>query len=319
MKRLVLILLIFLVALFSGCTKNESEQSDKISIVCTIFPQYDWVRQIIGEENMSKFDLILLINSRIDLHSYNPSVQDIAKVSTSDVFIHIGGDSDNWVDAVLRQSVNADLIVVNLMEILGDLVIHDGHDHDEEDCEEDHEEAHEDEHIWLSLKNAMVLSTALAGVLSEIDPENAPSYNNNLASYIKKLSDLDAEYESVVKAADITTLVFADRFPFRYLTDDYGLHCYAAFSGCSAETEASFVTIISLANSLNQYNLNAVMVTESSDQSIARTVINNTESKNQKILRLDSMQSVTFNDVRNGVTYLSIMESNLNVLKEALK
>ena len=323
MKRFILIILAFLIpaALLSGCSGNERNQSGKISIVTTIFPQYDWVRQIIGEENTDKFDLTFLINNRVDLHSYNPSVQDIAKIKTSDVFIYTGGHSDNWVKDALKDA-DPNITAVNLFDIIGDLIIHDDHECDDE-CDEEHDdddddEPHADEHFWVSLKRAKVICAAIADMLSEADPDNAQTYKNNLEEYTIKLDALDAEYQAAVNAANIKTLVFADRFPFLYLADDYGLDYYAAFHGCSAETEASFVTIVSLANRINQLGLNVVMVTESSDQSIARTVVNNTESKNQKILVLDAIQSVTSVDARNGATYLSIMENNLAVLKEAL-
>jgi zinc transport system substrate-binding protein len=318
-----------LITLLTACSKNESGQSDRISIICTTFPHYDWVRQIIGEENMDRFELTLLLDTGVDLHNYQPTVTDIVKVANCDVFIHVGGNSDSWVYDVLRQAVNPDMTVINLMTVLGDIVKHDeyddhhdGHDHDDDDeCDLDHDahEPHSDEHIWLSLRNAKLICAAIADMLAEIDPDNAQAYRANLDVYTAKLSALDAEYQAAVEAANITALVFADRFPFRYLVDDYGLHHHAAFSGCSAETEASFTTIISLANMVNQLVLNAVMVTESADQSIARTVINNTNAKNQRILVLDSIQSVTSSHARRGVSYLSIMESNLAVLKEALR
>jgi len=156
-------------------------------------------------------------------------------------------------------------------------------------------------------------------MLSEVDPGSAQAYKANYEAYTKQLSALDAEYQAAVASAPTTALVFADRFPFYYLMDDYGLTHYAAFDGCSAETEASFATIISLANRVDQLGLSSIMVTESSNQSIAKTVINETKEKNHQILVLDAMQSVTSADVRDGATYLSIMQSNLAVLKEALK
>ena len=315
MKKVILTILLIL--LLVGCEGNMREQGDKINIVCTIFPHYDWVRQIIGEDNMDKYNLTLLIDNRIDLHSYSPSVHDITKIKNSDVFIYIGGDSDSWVSSVLNDT---DVIAINLFELLGDMVIWDDHNHDEEDCDEDHEneEPHADEHVWLSLKNAKFLCTEIANMLIEADPENAKAYIDNLNAYTTQLSALDNEFKAVTDTARVTSLVFADRFPFRYLTEDYGLKYYAAFSGCSAETEASFVTIISLANRVNQLGVDVVMVTESADQSIAQTVINSTDTKNQRILVLDAMQSVTSADVESGVTYLSVMRNNLEVLKDAL-
>ncbi|MCL2517792.1 MAG: metal ABC transporter substrate-binding protein [Oscillospiraceae bacterium] len=300
MKRLLIILTLFAVILLAGCT--QSGTNDKINIVCTIFPQYDWVRQIIGEQG-DNFDLTLLLNSRIDLHNYQPSVDDIVKISACDLFIYVGGESDEWVDGVLEHATNPDMIVINLLEILGDDAL----------IEEDGDE--EDEHAWLSLRHAQMFCTAIADALSSLGFETA----DNLIAYIDKLKSLDAEYNTAITVASVKTLLFGDRFPFRYLAEDYGLNYYAAFAGCSAETEASFETIIFLANKADEFNLKTVMVTESSDQAIAKTIINNTAAKNQQILVLDAMQSVTSNDVKNGTTYLSIMENNLNVLKKALR
>jgi len=319
-KKFAFIIFIFVIitALFSSCSENGRRQSGGINIICTIFPQYDWVSQIIGEENADKFNLTLLLDSRVDLHSYNPSVQDMAKIKTCDVFIYVGGHSDDWTRDALS-GANPDIITLNLVEILGDLIKYDDHDHDE--CDDDHgdEEYHIDEHVWLSIRHAKIICAEIAGMLSKIDPDNAQAYNKNLEEYILKLSDLDAEYQKAADSAGVKVLVFADRFPFLYLLEDYGIDYYSAFSGCSAETEAGFVTIISLANRINQFGLSAVMVTESSDQSIAKTVIRETNDKNQRILTLDSMQSVTSADVKKGVTYISVAENNLSVLKEALK
>jgi zinc transport system substrate-binding protein len=308
------------------------EPSVKLSIVSTIFPQYDWVRQILGDE-AGFHDLTLLMDSRVDLHSYQPSISDIVKIAECDIFIHVGGDSDDWVEDVLRQAVNPDMIVVNLMEILdgalreneplegpqddhGHSCSSHGHSHgDGSDCDE-----HEyDEHVWLSLRNAAVISQAIGEVLASSVPDRADIYMGNLAAYTGRLSELDSEYQAVAGAAEIKTLLFADRFPFRYLMDDYGISYYAAFSGCSAETEAGFSTIIFLALKVDELGLNTVMVTESSDQSIARTVIESSSEKDRQILVLNAMQSVTRGDIQNGASYISIMESNLEVLKEALK
>jgi zinc transport system substrate-binding protein len=321
MKKLFCAVLVFSFAIiFFGCSVRE-EPDDRINIVATIFPQYDWTRQIIGEENMHRFNLTLLIDSRIDLHSFNPSVTDIATIKQSDAFIYIGGHSDNWAEAVLRDA-NPNLIALNLMEQLDFEHLLEGFCDD--DCDEEHDHSFSrddflaDEHIWLSLGFAEILCAAIADLLSEIDPDNAALYQANANAYIARLSALDAEYRAAVHSANTNTLVFADRFPFRYLLNDYGITHYAAFQGCSAESEASFVTIISLANRINQLGLNVVMVTETSDQSIARTVINNTNSRNQRILVLDGMKAVTAADINNGVTYLSVMENNLAVLTEAL-
>jgi len=320
-----------LTIILSGCSQTDNSESvnsdGNISVVCTIFPQYDWVRQILGSKS-DNMNLTLLLNSGVDLHNYQPTVDDIVKVSTCDLFIYVGGESDEWVDDALAEATNPNMVVINLLDALGDVAkteeiiegMEENYDHDDGDTEDNHEDEEEyDEHVWLSLKNAEVFCVAIENALSSLDTGNAEEYQSNLEAYTEKLSALDAEYQTAVNAASGRTLLFGDRFPFRYLADDYGLECYAAFPGCSAETEASFETIAFLAEKVDELSLNTIMVTESADQSIAKTIINNTKSKDQKILVLDALQSVTAGNVQNGTTYISIMESNLTVLKEALQ
>lgn len=506
MKKLIIyfITILMISMVFASCNKKEdldsteklqdqtSQSTKKLQIVSTIFPQYDWIREILGD-NIENADLTLLLNSGIDLHNYQPTTDDIVKISNCDMFIYVGGESDAWVEDALKTATNKDMVVINFLDVLGNSVkeeeIKEGmehaHDHEEVDindiqdrpladwqgdwvtienalnngaldsyitheaeeaetdfdsqkssyverwksnyetlkitdssvafgdksgnykyigyksvesddsvavwygfeCEtaedgmpkyiafsdhgtgdqEEHEEhiphfhlrygdesfdalvlveswaptyfpssagdeeiaevisghshSHEgelDEHVWLSLKNAKTLCSHIADKLSEVDPENSSVYKNNVDEYNKKLDELDGKYKEMVTNAAYKTLLFGDRFPFRYLVDDYGLDYYAAFSGCSAETEASFETIVFLANKINELKLKNVMVIETSDQSIAKTIIENSNNKDQKILTLDSVQSVTTSDISDGITYLSIMEKNLDVLKEAL-
>ena len=182
----------------------------------------------------------------------------------------------------------------------------------------EHAEKEYDEHVWLSLKNAETLCNAITDALEEIDPANKDAYATNAASYLEKLAALDGEYQTVVDNAARKTVLFGDRFPFRYLVDDYGLSYYAAFAGCSAETEASFETISFLAGKVDELRLPCVLTIEGAQHKIAETIVQNTAEKNQSILTLDSMQSTTSTDVANGTTYLSVMESNLDVLKQAL-
>ena len=321
MKRytVILLALLCLIMAASACQRTEAPSGDgNISVVCTVFPQYDWVRQILGDK-ADNIGLTLLLNNRIDLHSYQPSVEDMLKVSSCDLFIYVGGESDKWAGDALKQAINPNMIVISLLDTLGDAAkreeLLEGMEEDDE--EEDGDEY--DEHVWLSLGNARTFCCAITEALTSLDEDNADVYTDNLRDYIEKLAELDVEYREAIGAAPVKTLLFGDRFPFRYLMDDYGIDCFAAFPGCSAETEASFDTIIFLADKMDELNLNTVMVTESSNQSIARTIISNTEAKNQKILVLDSIQSVTLGGAGSGTTYLSIMESNLNVLKEALQ
>ena len=507
MKKIftIFLALTMVVGLLAGCgKKNDVEtgesDSNKLSVVTTIFPEYDWVREILGDKAEST-DLTMLLNSGVDLHSYQPTADDIVKISDCDLFVYVGGESDGWVESVLKNADNKNVKVINLLNVLGDSVkteetvegmqeTEHAHDHSkevstfedhevqdrslsdwagswqsaypfaldgtlddafavmaeegemtadeyktyyqkgyktditnidiagdhitftyengkkagtdykyigyyiqnwstgtkaamyrfeavdrtsgapiyiefndhmiesaaaehfhirmsnesfdaivdpenswptffpadmtgEELCEhmEGHGHAHEeeaDEHVWLSLKNAKTLVAAIADALQELDPDNKSTHAANAAAYIEKLSALDGAYQSAVDGAARKTVLFGDRFPFRYLVDDYGLHYYAAFAGCSAESEASFETVSFLAKKVDELGLPCVLTIEGKNHKIAETIVENTAEKNQKMLTMDSMQSTTSEDVANGTTYLSVMEQNLGVLKEAL-
>ena len=321
---------------FTACSVNKvaAKTHDSINIVTTIFPEYDWVMNVLGT-NPASADVTLLLDNGVDLHSFQPTADDILKVSTCDLFVYVGGESDEWVDNVLKEAENKDMIVINLMDVLGDSVKeeevvegmeeehdhdHDeDHDHDHEEHEHHHDEIEYDEHVWLSLRNASVLVESISDAMQKIDAGNAETYKANAASYIEKLKALDDEYKAVTEASSCKTLLFGDRFPFRYMVDDYGLDYYAAFVGCSAESEASFETITFLSKKVDELSLPAVLTIEGKNHRIAETIVENTETKDQVILTLDSMQSTTMNDIKNGTTYISVMESNLAVLKEALK
>lgn len=304
----------------NGTTKNNDDKS-KISIVTTIFPEYDWVKQILGE-NQANVDLTMLLDNGVDLHSYQPSADDMVKMSKCDLFIYVGVESDAWVDYALKSAQNKNMKVINLLDVLGNSVKEEEQVEGmqaEEEKEEGEEEAPEyDEHVWLSLKNAKTLCSSIADALCEIDSKNADLYKKNLNEYTKNLDAFDKEYQQIVNSAKYDTLVFGDRFPFRYMVDDYSLKYYAAFVGCSAETEASFETIKFLANKVDELGVTTVLTIENPKHKIAQTVVENTKEKNQKILSLNSMQSVTSDDVKNGETYLNVMQSNLDVLKQAL-
>ena len=534
MKKIfaLLLALLMLVGVLAGCASGQTNNDTKpetepaasantdanaepaaekapeksLKIVTTIFPEYDWVREVLGDKAEND-ELTMLLDNGVDLHSYQPTADDIVKISDCDLFIYVGGESDGWVDDALKNATNKNMKVINLLDVLGDSVkteeVVEGmqeteHDHDhskevstfeddevqdrslsdwagdwqsaypfaldgtlddafaamaeegemtaeeyktyyqngyktdianidiegdhieftyedgkkvgsdykyvgyyiqnwstgtkaamyrfeaedkdsgapvyiefndhmiepvaaehfhirmsnesfdaivdpenswptffpadmtgEEICEhmeghghdedEDHEhEEEKDEHVWLSLKNAEVLVNAISKSLQEIDPDNKDTYAANASAYIEKLSALDADYQAAVDAASNKTVLFGDRFPFRYMVDDYGLSYYAAFVGCSAETEASFETISFLAKKVDELKLPCVLTIEGAQHKIAETIVQNTAEKNQKVLTMDSMQSTTSKDVANGTTYLSVMEQNLSVLKEAL-
>ena len=481
-------------------TDAPAPEAKKLDVVTTIFPEYDWVRQIAGD----RADITMLLDNGIDLHSYQPTADDIIKISNCDMFIYVGGESDEWVEEVLDKARNKDMAVINLLEALGDSVKeeevvegmeaeHD-HDHEHEEIEEediedrslaefegtwkslypllsdgkleeflehkaedaeddsvtvetlrekytanwacdaveisiagdtitfksadgktsggkykyagysvikdddeditgvkyqfessdkgapkfvqfndhghepaekvehfhiyfgddsfdtllesktnpffvpedlsveeiteeltgghDHDHGEEpeyDEHVWLSLKNASVLCRTIADRLETLDPDNKTLYKTNADAYIESLNKLDNEYKTAVKAGAVKTLLFGDRFPFRYLVDDYGLDYYAAFVGCSAETEASFETIAFLAKKVDELGLKAIMQIESADGTIANTVKSTAKTgAGVTVLTMDSMQSTTSKDIESGETYLGTMRNNLEILKSAI-
>lgn len=341
MKKIIAAATALLVAagMFTGCGASEkpTAQGDKLKIVTTIFPEYDWTREILGDQS-ERAEVTMLLDNGVELHSYQPTADDLIKIAECDLFIYVGGESDGWVESALASTSNPDRAVINLIDTLGDRVKleevvegmqeteHDheedeehAHDADEEHTDADEQEAETDEHVWLSLRNAQAVCQKIAEKLGEIDPEHEQAYTDNALAYIDKLVALDAKYQAAVDAANKKTLVFGDRFPFRYLTEDYGLNYYAAFAGCSAETEASFETIRFLAEKTDALGLSHVLTIENPNHKIAETVVANTSGKNQQVLSMDSMQSVTSKDVAAGATYLSIMEHNLEVLTQALQ
>ena len=330
MKQLLslLVSLSLVLALLAGCGSGQSAsapeeeaQEKTLSIVTTIFPEYDWVCQIL-RDRLEKADVTMLLDTGVDLHNYQPTADDIVTVSNCDLFIYVGGESDEWVDDVLAAANNPDLVAIDLMEVLGDSVkeeeVVEGMEEEAEE-EDAGKEVEYDEHVWLSLKNASILCQEIANRLGEIDPDGKTAYDANVAAYLEELSELDLEYQAMIENFSKKTVLFGDRFPFRYLTDDYGLNYYAAFVGCSAETEASFETVVFLANKVDELGLPAVLKIEGSDGKLAQTIVDNTTKQSAEILELDSMQSVTAADVAQGANYLAAMENNLFILQEALK
>lgn len=313
-KSISLMLAGLMTASMCACSANTSG-SGKLNIVTTIFPEYDWVRNIAGD-NINNIDLTLLCDNGVDMHSFQPTASDIVKISSCDVFVYVGGESDEWVEDVLKEAVNEKMQVVKLMDVIGESAVEEeiveGMQAEED---EDEGEAEYDEHVWLSLKNAQKCVLAISAAMGAVDPANNENYHANAAGYNNTLDELDKKYAEAVNNAGRDTILFADRFPFRYLTDDYNLNYYAAFAGCSAETEASFDTVVFLAGKVDELGLNAVITIDSGDQAIAKTIIENTSSKDQEILVMDSMQSTKTSDNRS---YVEIMESNLVVLEKAL-
>ena len=320
MKSIFLWIMVLMMVISPAMAHADAQ---KLMIVATTFPQYDWTRQILGER-MADVQLVLLMDSGVDLHNYQPTVEDMAKLMACDLFIYVGGESDGWVDGALQAIGRENMPAVNLVKALGEGAVPEQivpgmeHEEDEHEDEDEHEHEHEiDEHVWLSLRHAHVLCGAIAETLGEVDAQNAALYAQNARDYGAKLDALDEEFTQAVTEAPKDALLFADRFAFRYLMDDYGLSYYAAFSGCSAETEASFETIIFLAEKVRELSLDCVMTTEGSDGALARTV-SDSAGGGKKIIKINSMQSTTASDVASGASYLNIMRENLTALREAL-
>ena len=374
MKRTITIIILLVTVLlgFSGCGSSDKSAGAKgetpkprLKIVATIFPEYSWTKELLGSHEKD-VELTLLAKKGVDMHSYQPSAEDILRIANCDLFLYVGGESDKWVDKALKESGNPKRRVLNLMKLMGDrakveeevegMEKHDHHEHDKDahahqekdkqdekhehhdkdkqnekhehekehnkdkhDAKVHHEQPEYDEHVWLSLKNADIVCKAITEELASLDSKNAETYRANYTAYSKKLAALDAKYKEAVTKAPVKAVLFGDRFPFRYLTDDYGLQYYAAFNGCSAETEASFETVAFLAKKMDELKLPAVLAIEGRQHKLAQTIVENTKAKNQKVLTLNSMQSVTEEEIKKGITYLAVMEQNLNVFQEALQ
>lgn len=320
-KSLCFLLVIFLLlpCLLTGCGEATADE-DTFTVVTTTFPVYDWVCQIVGDRE--DIQIILLLDNKEDMHTYQPTGSDLITLTTCDLLIHVGGIDDAWIEDALK-SVATPPAVVNLMDVLGDGVKAVEHHHLDEDVDHDHHEPPTDidtadEHVWLSLKNAAIFCRAIADSLIQLDPDGADRYNQNTDAYTASLRALDNDYRAVVDKAKRDTLLFADRFPFLYLVEDYGLHYYAAFAGCSADIGATAETATFLAEQIDRLSLPCVLVIKDSPVNIASGVIQNTVSRDQVILTLDAMQSVTTAEVEAGATYLGIMQKNLDVLTSAL-
>ncbi len=308
---------------FSSCsgTAEVSDTSDGRKIITvSVFPVYDWVREVVrGSDGVN---VRLLIDSGTDMHSYNPSAADILKITKSDMFIFIGGESDEWAQKALENDSESKTEALSVTDALENYLlaeeelpgIRDKHSHAHEEAGE----TENDEHVWLSLENARAFTSVIAQRLASIDPENSNIYYNNAEAYEKKLSELEKEYRFVVNNAKRNTLIVCDRFPFRYLTEEFSIGYYAAFSGCTSETDASFNTVSFLIDKANEVKTDCLIIADGSDKKLARTVASCLDEKEVKILTLDSMQTVSKKDIDGGKTYLSVMKNNMETLSEAL-
>ena len=344
-KTFALLFLSLLLIFTTGCRESSGKQkyntdmantgSPSAVILCSGFSEYDWTRNIL-RDNPAGIELRLLNTSGVDMHSYQPSAHDMVQIADCDLLIYTGGISEFWIDKAKESSDRDAMETLSLMEYfqnhpeLFPQYEQEDHDHDHEHSHEQEHEHEADEHIWLSLKMAPVFCEKIADAVSRLDPANEDLYRQNLSDYKKQLAALDGEFEKAVDRASGDTLLFADRFPFLYLSQDYGLQAHAAFEGCSAETEASFETIIDLAHDLTAEGLSHILILKNSSKNLADTVIRaakenarknsgeDHKESNIKICELDSLQSVTAEDIAGGFTYLGAMKKNKEVISECL-
>ena len=300
-------------AFFASCSKKSS--NEKLTVLCTVFPIYDWVKNVTS--GVDGVEVTLLVENGADLHSFQPSFSDMAKIKNSDVVIYVGGDSDKWV----RDSVSDNALTVELSSADGITLyepskenIASPHEHEEHSGE--HQGAF-DEHIWLSVRNARVACESICQAMCEIDADNAQIYLNNTQNYTSKLQELDTKLREI--CADSTPIVFADRFPFIYLFEDYNVSYFAAFEGCSTDTDADFDTVIRLATKLDELQSKYVLVTENPTAGLAEKTIAESKNKNASIISLDSMQSLTAQSISDGATYVGIMTQNISALEQIFK
>lgn len=303
-KVLIILLAVFITAALFACGTVDEPDDGRITVVTTVFPIYDWVTEL--TQGNADYDVILLCDNGTDMHSFQPTAEDIIAIKECDLFVCVGGESEEWCEGICDESVTLRL---------GDGIACDGHNHDAHNEHDSHEHTF-DEHIWLSLRNAAHCCTLIAERLNALKPDGA--INDSLTSYVARLNELDDLYSEAADGGVFDTLVFCDRFPFYYLAKDYGLNYIAAFDGCSSECEASFETVITLADKIDDLGIKHVLIIEGSGQSIAATVINSCADKEIQILAIDSMQSVKGADIENGKDFIGTMESNLEILKSAL-
>lgn len=311
-KKYLSIALALLLGLSCLSACAEREKSEELSIVCTVFPLYDWTKHILGED--TEAELSFLTDKGADLHSFQPSAEDMVRVASADLVIFVGGPSDAWLREALKSKTEGEALELSSLDGMRLSAVSDESGHSHEDGH-----AHEtDEHLWLSLKNAQVAVKGICDALSRIDPQGAEGYRARASSYTEKLSALDRAYEAAVSSVAEPRMLVADRFPFVYLAEDYGIDYLAAFSGCTTDVDADLSVVVRLGNRLKEWGLSSVVITETSDGALAESVIRAAGVEDCRILAMHSLQGIRRTDAEGGVTYLSVMEENLRTLSRAM-
>lgn len=312
MKRLLKIAALFLAVLSASLLivscADKNDDDGKLSVVCTTFAPYDFVRAIAGDTA----NVQMLVTPGADTHSYDPTPRDIVAISKCDIFVYIGGDSDAWVDRILSSVDNPDMKIIKLIDCTEELY-YEEHKEGMDDVHDDKEEY--DEHVFTSPRNASLICDRIADTLLAVEPENEEFYRKNLSEYKAELESLDEAFKSVVENGKRKEIVFADRFPLLYFVKAYGLDYYAAFPGCSSETEPSGATVAFLIKKVKEDNIPVVFYLELSDGRIADTIC---ESTGAEKIRFNSCHNVSKSDFEAGKTYLSLMRENVALLEKAL-
>lgn len=305
----IIILTLFLMMIFTSCAV-ERPDSDGIKIVCTQFSAYDWVNNLMLGNDA---EVILLTDNGVDIHSYQPTARDVVDIMTADLFIYVGGASESWVEDILATSAG-DVQTICMTDVVDTICIeHDEHEHSE------HEHIHEfDEHVWLSVENARIICKEIFEKLCAVNQDARDEYKLNYEAYDAKLEELHDDFMLTAENREDDVLLFAGRFPFIYLINELDVEYYAAFDGCSSETAASFETVMELAKVADEFNVEYGIVVKGDDYDLAQTIAENTEDKELKFLEMDSLQSVTKEELAAKKSYISAMRENLMAIKYAL-
>ena len=312
MKRKIILLIVMMALVLSGCTAGVETKPNELKVVSTIFASYDFARQIAGDYG----EISMLLNPLTESHSYEPTPKDIVTIGECDVFIYVGGENDAWVDDILESVDTSNMIIIKMLDLVDKCKEEhvEGMEHDHDHEEHEHEEW--DEHVWTSPKNAMIICEKICDAFCQVNQVREKDYKDNLASYMEELKTLDDSFADAVENGNRSTLVFGDRFPLRYFTEEYGLKYYAAFPGCSSDTEASAATIAFLIDKVKEEKIPVVFKIELSSDNIARTIAEDTGAT---VRTFNTCHNVTAEEFSQGVTYISLMEQNLEVIKEALQ
>lgn len=301
----------------TGCgdtSLQKTPKDDRLLIVATIFPAYDFARSVGGE----RAEVYQLLKSGAESHTYEPTPADMVMISKCDVFIYAGGASDSWIESIIESIDMSGKVVISMLDCVETLEEEEKEGMNEggvlaELLGEEEEEL--DEHVWTSPKNAIDISRAIANGLTEADPAGEEVYLSNFYQYESELNKLDASYRNLMAGAKRNTIVVADRFPFRYLCQEYGIDYYAVFPGCSDDAEITAKSLVYICDRVREENIPVVFHIEFSNEKIADSVC---EVTNAKKLLLHSCHNVSNKEIEGGATYISLMYNNLEALSEAL-